>query len=323
MYRKPARFVSLLVVLFLLVITTACSPVSPLTQKTPVTVMGILANTSSTDVVEAHIVVSRGKHTVETTASVVQNEFQATLQVPVGDWDVTVLLVDSQGIVRFQSKAQSTQISLAQPQVVELVLRPADSKVHVDIDMENYIFKNVAMRARIHFNDDIHEVIRDDLLTPLEASVDLTPGSYEFKVELYTESFRVGDRLGPGVWEVIHITENEELFITWSPVSEALQISGRVETLLPSPTNLTLTEDADGVRINWDPVDHFEVVGYFLFTQVSPLDRFECLSSVPLENSSYLHKLDLDDPAEISYIVAAVSNSGMVGYYSPPVKWTP
>jgi hypothetical protein len=323
MFRKSALYVSLLVMLVCLISTTACTPITPLTQDSPLTILGTLEGGETMEIVEAHIVVSRGKHIVEERVPVNQGEFQATVRIPVGQWDVTVLLVDALGTVHFQSKPQSTQITVGEPQVLEVQLRPADCDLHVAIDLEGYLFEQVAMRARIHIDDAIHEVIRPDLATPLEKTISLPPGSYEFKIELYTESFRVGDRLGLGVWEIIHILENEKCLITWSPVTEGLHLSGRLEPLLPAPTNLTLAAAAEGVLITWDPVTHWDVSGYFLLVQERPLDRFELLNPVPLQELSYLHNLEPDHPPELTYVVAAVSSSGFVGFYSPPQMWRP
>ena len=160
MYDKSVRPLFLLLVLALLMTTSACTPQSPLTAKTPVTVLGTLAASGMPDAVEARIVISRNKHVVEETVPVINNEFSATLQVPIGEWEVTVLLVDAQGIVLFSSKAQTMQIARDRPQLLELVLRAADSKVQVSIDLEQYVFRHVAMRARIHFDDEVYEVTR-------------------------------------------------------------------------------------------------------------------------------------------------------------------
>ena len=322
MYQKNARMTFVLISIAFLMTTSACTLTSPLTQTSPLMVFGTLDETDPGELVEARIVLSRGKHVVEKIVPVIHNEFQAMVQMPVGQWDLTVLLIDTQGMVRFQSKPQSTQISFTQSNILQLVLQPAASSVQIRIELDNYIFKHVAMRARIHLNDDIHEVIRPDSLTPLETSINLFPGSYEFKIELYTESFRVGDKLGPSAWEIIQIAENEEVFITWSPVTEALQISGRIETLLPAPENISLTDDSAGIHISWDAVPHWDIMGYFVFVQNNILDRFQLLTPIPIEEPSYLHALDPTDyPAELSYVVAAVSASGLVGFYSPPRVW--
>ena len=315
MSNKTVRYAALLAVLILAAAASGCTS-RPLSTETPLTVLGTLAAAGITEPTEARIVVSRNKHVMEETVPVINTEFSATLRVPVGEWAVSVLLVDAQGIVLYQSKSQTVKITLHQEQVLELVLRPADSEVHVSIDLADYVFRHVAMRARIHFNDEVYEAIREDSQSPLEKTIVLSPGSYEFKIELYTESFRIGDRISPGVWQVIHISENEEMHINWSPVSERLYVTGRVETLLPSPANFKLEPSAEGVLLTWDPVVHREVTGYFLFVQGSPLERYELLTSLPLSETSFLHALDQDQAAEVYYAVAAVSTSGLVGYYS-------
>lgn len=323
MYRKLSRVAFGFVLFTVFIVTCACTTSSPLTQKSPLTVLGTVAETGLVEIVEARVVVSRGKHIVEDVVPVQKNEFQTTVQVPVGQWELTVLLADAEGIVRFQSKPQTIQIALAKPNTVELILRPADSKVRIVINLENYIFRHVAMRARIHVNEAVHEVTRSDSSIPLETVITMSPGSHEFKVELYTESFRATDRIGQGAWEVIHIAENEEVSITWSPETEALQISGRVETLLSAPSNLEAMGDvATGILVTWTHLNHWDTAGYFIFAQESLLERYQLLSAVPLLEPSYLHELDPEKPpAEIRYVVAAVSTKGVVGYYSHPQMW--
>lgn len=312
--RMPIVFLALVFLMF-----SACRLPSLLTQESAVTVMGIVQQAEHSDVVSARVVLSQGKHVVEEIVPVIYNEFQATIKVPVGQWELTVLLIDANGMVKFQNTAKTIQVALGEPSIVDLVLRPADSSIHVTIDLENYIFRDLALRARIHFNDTIHEIVRPTATSPFTAFLKLAPGSYEFKIELYTDSFRIGDKLGPGVWEVIHIAANEEVFIHWSPILENLQITGRVETLLPAPTNLSITLQTEGVFLFWDPLPDREVAGYFLYSQNSILDRYQLLSPLPIEDTSFLHHVSFDDlPSEIRYMVAAISRSGLVGYYSDP-----
>lgn len=325
MYKKLTKVLLFVFLLALAGVTSACLK-SPLFSEAPLTVLGTLEGDSESmsDVVEALIIVSRNKHVVEETVPVHLNEFQATLYLPVGQWELTVLLLDSDGMVRYQSKPQETQISLDESTIVELSLQPAASSITISIDLENYIFKEEALRARIHFDDEIYEVIRSDSSEPFETTIQLTPGSYEFKIELYTESFRVGDRLGFGAWEIVHVGENEEITITWTPQTEALQISGRVETLLPPPEDVTISANDETVIITWQPVIHFDQAGYLVFAQTSPLDRFQLLNPTPLEEPYFVHELEMDPlPAKIIYVVAAVSRSGLVGYYSEQQFWTP
>lgn len=289
----------------------------------PLTVLGTV-DAASADIVAAQIVLKRGKHVVEATVPVHQSEFQGVLQVPLGQWELTVYLVDAEGKVLYQSKPQSTEISYGTGSTVKLVLRPAASTVHITLDLDNYIFRNLALRARIYFNDQLYEVVRPNAETPFETQLEISPGSYEFKVELYTESFHIGNRLGPGIWQVIHIGENEELFLTWKPESEELVITGRVETLLPAPTGVTVTGDSSQIEISWEPVNHWNLQGYIVLAQTNPLERFQVLTSSSHGITSIIHAPDSESfSSTVTYVVAAVSRYGLVGYYSEPRVWSP
>lgn len=323
MKQGTPRLALLLLFVSVAVATAACLAPPSVDPSSPLTVLGTLDATPDT-VVEARIIVSRGKHVVEATVPVERNEFQGSVQVPVGQWELTVYLVDAEGIVRFQSKPQTIQVAYGTPQAVELVLRPAASTVHITIDLEGYIFRNQALRARIYFNDQMHELIRQAADAPFEATFEISPGSYEFKIELYTESFHAGNRLGVGVWRVIDVDENESVSLVWRPETEDLVISGHVETLLPPPAWVSATGAGPEVEISWAPVDHWNLAGYLVLAQTSPLERFEVLTPTPLETTSCVHTLDMDElPPEVKYVVAAVTRHGLVGYYSAPEIWTP
>lgn len=315
----PTVALGLLFLLF-----SACLAPSPLFQTSSVTVMGTVEPMELDEVVQARITLSKGKQVVEAVVPLVAGEFQATLNVPVGQWELTVFLVDQEGKVRFQNKAQTTSVVLGQPNLVDLVLRPADGKILIEINLTDFIFRDLALRARIHFDDLVHEVIRPDSSAPFQANLSLAPGSYEFKIELYTGSFRSSDRLGPGIWQTIHLAPNAEMTIEWSPVLEELVITGRVETLLPAPTNLKVTAQSDGALITWDPISHWDVAGYFLYVQTDILERYQLLSTVPLVENSFLHSYDQpENKVNIRYVVAAVTSGGLVGFYSDHAVFEP
>jgi len=321
--KNSTRPILLLLLVCAAALSSACLSASPLAPTSPLTVLGTV-DTASHTVVEALIILSRGKHVVETTVPVHLNEFQGSLEVPVGQWQLTVFLRDADGMVHFQSKPENIQVDYGGATSIELILRPAASTVNISIDLENYVFRREALRARIYFDDQMYEVIRPDADAPFEAALEISPGSYEFKIELYTESFRVGDKLGSGLWQVVHIGASEEIFLTWKPETQGLLISGRVETLLPAPTGVTVTGSGPEVEITWMPVDHWNLQGYIVLAQKSALDRYELLTPSPLPTTSFLHALDPEElPSEVKYVVAAVSTHGLVGYYSAPQIWRP
>ena len=74
--------------------------------------------------------------------------------------------------------------------------------------------------------------------------------------------------------------------------------------------------------IAWDAVDHWNLLGYLVLAQTSPLERFELLTPNPTDDTQFLHSLDPESPpTEITYVIAAISKSGLAGYYSTPHVW--
>ncbi|HHY15217.1 MAG TPA: hypothetical protein GX521_03980 [Firmicutes bacterium] len=322
MTTRPFRIYVGLFLVFALLSLSACSPPTPVIGKSSLTVMGTVSPASHQELVEARIILSRGKHSVEEVVPLQQNHFEAALQLPLGQWELSVLLIDAEGKVQFQSSPRQIDIGPQKPSMIELVLRPADSEVTIRIDLDGYLFRDLALRSRIHFDDKVHEITRENAHESLEKVLMIEPGSYEFKIELYTDSFRAGDRLGPGIWEIITIPPNQSLEIVWSPLALGLEIRGRLESLLPAPENIAVTPTEAGLAISWDEVYAPETNGYFLFAQNSPLDRFELLTPIPLKQPTYEYNLDHEQTSgQILFTAAAVSTGGLVGYYSAPCLW--
>ncbi|NLJ80808.1 MAG: hypothetical protein GX335_07280, partial [Firmicutes bacterium] len=146
--------------------------------------------------------------------------------------------------------------------------------------------------------------------------IELAPGSYEFTVELYTESFRIGDRIGPGFWKIIDVQPDEELEITFYPATETLNITGWIELLLPAPTELHAEPLGSEVHLSWLALPQ-QNQGYFILAQTDPLNRFQVLNTRPVAEPNFTHNLGEEKfPMEIRYTVAAVSENGLVGYYA-------
>lgn len=317
MFNRKILLIPLSLALVLVLISlVGCIPKSPLSQKNPITVLGSLEGNNS-NVKNAEVILTKGKLSVVETVPLTNNKFEASLKVPVGQWDLSVILVDKLGMPLFQSKPQTINVTGRDPISIELILRPADSIIFIEINLDDYIFREKAMRARIHFNDDVHEIIRDSIDEPLGKEISLSPGSYEFKIELYSESFRAGDKLGIGMWEVIDLAENETKTITWYPEVDEVIISGKIETLLPAPKHLQYSLEAAQVTLTWDPILLDETLGYLILVQKDPLERFELLNPTPIEDHAFTHVLDESEIVHnLIYVVAGVTRNGLVGYYS-------
>ncbi len=305
-----------------LTLLAACSPIipSPIDGQGTISVTGNLENHAAVELVEARLIVTRGKHTFEKTAAIQDDQFSATLHIPIGIWDLTVLLIDAEGIVRFQSSNQSIEVQPNRPETIELSLGPADCLVTLEIELEHYVFQENVHRARVYFGETMYELLREDSTQRLMGQFNVSPGSYDFKVELYTESFRIGDRIAPGVWELLEIPITEELHLTWNPITEQIQISGTVYIPPPAPNHVTVQHGVNGITVSWEPSQDPYVTGYFVFVQTDPFEKFQLLNPIPITEPLFSHtleELELKTPVnEIRYTVAAVGSNGYVGFRS-------
>lgn len=316
----PRRVICVLIgCMFLL---AACTPFvhSPVDGQGTISIMGSLQTPSAVELVEARLIVTRGKHTFEETVPIHNDQFAATLNIPIGTWDLTVLLIDEEGIVRFQNSNQSIEVQPHKPSTIELSMGPADCLVTIEIQLENYAFKKVTNRARVFFDDTMYELIREDFTEPLVGEFKISPGSYDFKVELYTESFRIGDRIAPGIWELLEIPIAQELHLTWNPLTEIIKVTGTVHIPASAPTNVTVQQTLSRITISWEPPQDPYVTGYFVFVQTNPLERFKLINPTPVTEPTLTHfieELELEASiSEVRYTVAAVSSNGNVGFRS-------
>lgn len=273
----------------------------------------------------AHLVFTRGKHSVSESLLVSGNELRADLRIPIGTWDVEMILVDSNGEARFQDKISEVTIVPDKTQTVELFLKPADGALTVTIDLENYISGEVVMRVRVHINDTIKEITRENNLEPLTGTYSLPPGSYDLKFELFTESFRSSDKIHEGICNSITVLPGQELAINWLPEYQELLVVARVYLIPEAPENLVITETADGIFVSWSPCPSIDIQGYNVYWQPHPFSRFEPLNEEPITDLEFFHdysSLEKPPAPTVNYTVAAVSTIDLVGYRSRLKKVT-
>lgn len=314
--------VCLLVILF-----TGCNLQSSLGNSShgqgPLAIMGTLASVPDRPVTEAHITMSRGKHLFEWTVPVEGLDFCAEVELPVGTWELSILLLDSHGTVLFKSEPQSVEVSPNGSQVVNVTLRPGDGKVNLTIDLRDSLLLPHARRARVYFDDERTELIWEEEKETINHVFSLPPGTYDFLVELYTESFRASDRLVPGLWQSVEVKPGEELIIHWEPLMQSMTIEAIIGLVPDPPQNLTAEVQNSQVKLIWDTHASPYVTGYFVYCQADPFERPEILTPTPVTTTEFIHVLDdLEElPYDtLTYSVAALSGSGVVGYRCDEIK---
>lgn len=298
---------------------------SPPHAHGPLAIMGTLASEPHSPVTQAHIVMSRGKHLFEWNVPVEGLSFKADIELPVGTWELSILLLDAQGNVLFQNEPQPVEVSPHESQVVNVVLRPGDGRVNLTIDLRGSLLLPHARRARVYFNDERTELVWEEEKETINHVFTLPPGTHDFSVELYTESFRASDRLVPGVWQSVEVKPGEELVINWEPLLQELTVEAVIGLILDPPQNLTAEVDNNQVKLAWDAHHSPYVTGYFVYCWADPFERPEILTPTPTAVPEFLHTLDdQEEPSHgtLTYSVAALSSSGVVGYRSSELAVT-
>ena len=88
--------------------------------------MGTIASGQGEGILQARIVVARGKHVFEWEVPVIGLDLSAEVELPIGTWELTILLLDAEGTVQFQSTPHTVEVLPNGTQLVEVALRPGD-----------------------------------------------------------------------------------------------------------------------------------------------------------------------------------------------------
>lgn len=287
-----------------------------------VAVLAKIATGQGEGISRARIVLARGKHVFDWEVPVVGLDISAELEAPIGLWELTLLLLDEEGSIRYQSAPQEVEILPHTPQLVEVVLRPGDGTVNLTIDLGNSPLWRSARRARVYFNDERTELIWENPDEPINHVFHLAPGTYDFLIELYTESFHAGNRIAPGVWQVIQVLSGQELVLNWQPHTQTVLVEAVIHMLPEAPQNLTAQLSQGQVHLTWDPHPNPFVTGYFVYSQTDPFARPTILTPLPVSQHHFVHDLaemELNPGSQIAYSVAAVGYTGIAGYRTSPV----
>ena len=268
------------------------------------------------EIVRAEIIFSRGKHTFIEDMNVEGINLTANLLVPVGTWDIQIILFDQEGNPIFQDQKEDVTIFPDRATDLKMNLRPANGRVNLVIDLEGHVYQNQIFRVRVHFNDKVYELKRDDIFEPLTSEFSLVPGSYDFKVELFTSSFRATDRVDPGVWKTIDVKPTEELTYVWTPQQEFLKIIADIHLVPEPPINLSAWYDPKNAQVvlQWSPSSTEHIIGYLIYVQEDPFSRSVRLNEEPWQQLTFTHDVSELDALQLTYSVAAVSPIGIVGY---------
>lgn len=263
----------------------------------------------------AHILLSRGKHQLTRIAEVDGNNFTTTMSIPAGTWDISLHLLDEQGVINYQDTLKDITIHPQQNETLNFQLRPADGQLKLIVDLTAYPNSEQIHRIRVHFNDQVKEITRSEVSEPLVGEYSLSPGSYDFKVELFTESFRVGDKVDPGVWQTLHIEPSSQQTINWLPIMEQLTIIADIITIPAAPQYEQVSFLDQQVFLKWSASSSKNVTGYLIYYKNSPFESFQLLAAVTADSLEYIHDLSQEDELPYSFTYCIQSLAGEINGY--------
>lgn len=307
------RTLSVCLFVLLLLLHTACS-LQPILPETTSPVRIKATHNLNQSGWEAHLLLTRGRHTLEQRTPITLGDIEFDMRVPVGTWEVALTVYDELGTPRFQDKVSNVTIFPAERVNVEMRLLPADGKLILTLDLTGFPNPNVVLRSRIHLNDKVYEITRESASEALVFERSFTPGSYDMKVELFTESFRATDRIHAGLYQSITIMPSQEVAMRWNPEMETLDITAIVSILPEAPKNLSGSLSNGVVTLNWEASPTANIKGYIVYGQMDPFSKFVALNEEPLLALEFTHTVPETAALVIAYVVSAVSHNDMVGY---------
>lgn len=269
------------------------------------------------DAAYAEITFTQGRHDLTHQISVTGHTLSGSITVPVGVWDIVMVLYDANGAAQFQDQVGAVMVQPGQQAAVKFNLRPADALVQVYIDLSLFPSAHEVYRARVYFGDRLEELTRETLEEPLGGVVSLPPGSYDFSVQLYTGSFRISDRIFTGTWHILDVNPAEELTVHWEPAMESLSITAHIHQLPQAPQLLQVTAHGAETHLEWLPSPD-AVQGYRIYWQPSLWEPFMVVNDTVWLDTHFVHA---EEPQGL-YAVAAVSPIGIDGYRTEPTAPT-
>lgn len=240
--------------------------------------------------------------------------------VPVGDWRAVLDAVDSAGDAIYRGEAP-VRVTRGQPAVLHVVLQPAPGRLALTVELAGFPQADIIHKARLILEPGAtHNFDRIPGTTRLQITRQLAPRTYDFRVDLYEDSFYAHKLVYGGYWEEVRIPPGKTVSLTWSPALGEVGIVGEMDPPPPTPAGLTAQLAGSAVLLTWLPVGAPDLAAYRLFTRDDPLHRPAFLVELHAAELSFAHDVSAYPAGTvIEYAVSAVDLAGLESPRSPPV----
>lgn len=323
-----AAWRTLVVTVALAIVAAGCS--SPFPQLKPAATgqMAVMALVPETLVAQAaahevEVSLTQDRHQIHERRPLNGETFSLTLDnVYVGRWQVNVAIRDAEGDTIYAGSG-SVWVSENETTTVQVPLTPQPGALKLTIDIGGLPLEQEAFKARLHLSPgDTHNLDRVEGTALFEANVAVQPGSYDFKVDFYTDSFHAHKIIYSGYWMPLSVTPGKTVTLYWRPGTGAVVIDAGPDGPPPAPAALSAQWTDDGVLLEWPGVPADNITAYRVYRRVGLLARYELVAEVDaattsvLDTPPVLEEEPLTGPG-LYYVVTALNGAGYESLRSP------
>jgi len=323
-----------LAVLAVILITGGCftKPVARPTGKVAIKTSLASLEAMNASALQAEAVLTNAKQVI-TAQLEVNNHFAEGLieGVFVGTWSVQISVTDSKGTVIL---AGSGEVCVRESKTAqaEITLRPAKGILKVDVDLTGFSNTEEIRKAKVVLSPgDLAVSFEKDTDTgEFGTSLEVVPGSYDMKIELYTKTTHDYNMAYSDAYRQIAVRPGQTTVVNWFPKTGAVEVTGRMDTAPPAPENLTGSFAEGSFELCWDTVmpPEDDLAAYRLYCKQDELDKFTLLAEIAAagvigDEVSYVYTPETLSPgASFFFTVTAVDFSGMESYRSDTIEIT-
>ena len=239
----------------------------------------------------------------------------------IGRWQVEVVVRDAAGDAIY-SGSGSVWINENETTTVSVPLAPRPGTFDLTIDIAGLTLEHQSYKARLHVGGSTYNLDRLEGTAQFQARVSLSPGSYDFKVDFYTDSFHAYKLIYSGYWMPVAVLPGKTTALYWKPGTGAVVLETGPAGPPPAPAGLSATWQDGSVLLEWTAVTHPDVIGYRLYRRLGALARYELLAEVGPDTTAAVDMPPvLDGESEtgtgVYYVVTSVNKHGYESLRSP------
>ncbi|MBO8142482.1 MAG: hypothetical protein H0Z37_09970 [Firmicutes bacterium] len=303
------------------------SPFPPLGPDTGQVVLSAnLSSLAASDVEPetAEISLTQDRHRVERRAPVQDGKVSVTVEnLYVGVWNVHIAVVDHDGDTVFAGGG-TVYVEKDKTTTASVVLAPQPGRLRLTIDIAGLPLEAESYKARLHLSSgQTYDLERVPGTARFEADVEADPGSYDFKVDFYADSFHSYKMVYSGYWVPVTVLPGKTAAVLWRPGTGQVIIDAGPAGPPPPPPNLTARWEDGLIFLQWDPAPDTSVIAYRIYRKHDPLGRYELHAEVDQGTTSLADSppddpLPPGQPRAVYYVVTAVNEASSLDFWKSP-----